>query len=62
MTILASSIDTAALEFRANAARMRALVAELEQRRAEAAAGGSEKRKRRASATSRAASCCRAIV
>ena len=41
MAILASSIDTAAPEFRANAARMRALVAELEQRRAEAAAGGS---------------------
>jgi hypothetical protein len=41
MAILASRIDTAAPEFRANAARMRALVAELERRRAEAAAGGS---------------------
>src|SRR5215469_11666126 len=40
MTILASRIDTATAEFRANAGRMRALVAELDQRRAEAAAGG----------------------
>src|SRR5262252_3901557 len=40
MTILASRIDTAAPEFRVNAGRMRALVAELAQRRAEAAAGG----------------------
>src|SRR5262252_6158785 len=40
MTILASRIDTAAPEFRANAQRMRALVAELGERRAEAAAGG----------------------
>jgi 3-methylcrotonyl-CoA carboxylase beta subunit len=47
MTILASRIDTAAPEFRANAARMRALVAELEQRRAEAAAGGSERARER---------------
>src|ERR1051326_2636945 len=47
MTILASRIDPAAPEFRANAARMRALVAELEQRRAEAAAGGSEKARER---------------
>src|SRR5262252_3340922 len=40
MTILASRIDTAAPEFRANAVCMRALVIELAQRRAEAAAGG----------------------
>src|SRR6516165_730645 len=40
MTILASRIDTAAPEFRANAQRMRALVAELAERRAAAAAGG----------------------
>ena len=47
MTILASRIDTAAPEFRANAQRMRALVAELEQRRAEAAAGGPDKARER---------------
>src|ERR1700674_1294571 len=47
MTILASRTDTAAPEFRANAARMRALVAELERRRAEAAAGGSAKARER---------------
>jgi 3-methylcrotonyl-CoA carboxylase beta subunit len=40
MTILASRIDPTAPEFRANAQRMRALVAELEACRAEAAAGG----------------------
>ncbi|HEY6024560.1 MAG TPA: carboxyl transferase domain-containing protein [Pseudolabrys sp.] len=40
MTILASSIDVNASEFRANAERMRALVAELQARRAEAAPGG----------------------
>jgi 3-methylcrotonyl-CoA carboxylase beta subunit len=40
MTILASRIDPTAPEFRANAQRMRALIAELEARRAEAAAGG----------------------
>src|SRR5215813_13018206 len=40
MTILASRIDTGTAEFRANAGRMRALVAELDKRRAEAAAGG----------------------
>jgi 3-methylcrotonyl-CoA carboxylase beta subunit len=47
MTILASRIDTSALEFRANAQRMRALVGELEARRAEAAAGGAEKARER---------------
>jgi 3-methylcrotonyl-CoA carboxylase beta subunit len=47
MTILASRIDTATPEFRAGAARMRALVAELEQRRAEAAAGGPERARER---------------
>src|SRR6202451_2306266 len=40
MTILASRVDPTAPEFRANAQRMRALVAELDARRAEAAAGG----------------------
>jgi 3-methylcrotonyl-CoA carboxylase beta subunit len=37
---LASTIDTASPEFRANATAMRALIAELQERRAEAAAGG----------------------
>ncbi|HVZ53899.1 MAG TPA: carboxyl transferase domain-containing protein [Pseudolabrys sp.] len=40
MPILASSIDTDGNEFRANAARMRALVEELKERRAAAALGG----------------------
>src|SRR5689334_16281133 len=47
MTILASRIDTATPEFRAGATRMRALVAELEQRRTEAAAGGPERARER---------------
>src|SRR5262252_5128718 len=47
MTILASRIDTAAPEFRANAQRMRALVAELGERRAEAAAGGPDRARER---------------
>jgi 3-methylcrotonyl-CoA carboxylase beta subunit len=47
MAILASRLDTAALEFRVNAQRMRALVAELGQLRAEAAAGGSVKARER---------------
>src|SRR5205807_9268549 len=47
MAILASRIDTAAPEFRANAQRMRALVGALEQRRAEAAAGGPDKARER---------------
>src|SRR5215213_5186550 len=37
---LASSVDTQGAEFRANAAQMRALTAELERKRAEAALGG----------------------
>jgi 3-methylcrotonyl-CoA carboxylase beta subunit len=37
---ISTSVDTASREFRANQAAMRALVAELESRRAEAAAGG----------------------
>jgi 3-methylcrotonyl-CoA carboxylase beta subunit len=37
---IATSVDTASKEFRANQAAMRALVTELESRRAEAAAGG----------------------
>ena len=40
MTAIATSVDTASKEFRANQAAMRALVAELEGRRAEAAEGG----------------------
>src|SRR6516162_6672833 len=40
MAILDSPADTASAEFRINAAAMRALVAELKQRRAEAAEGG----------------------
>jgi 3-methylcrotonyl-CoA carboxylase beta subunit len=40
MTILASPVDAAGVEFRANAARMKALAAELEERRAAAAMGG----------------------
>jgi 3-methylcrotonyl-CoA carboxylase beta subunit len=40
MAILASSTDTGSLEFRTNAAQMKALVAELQERRAEAAMGG----------------------
>ena len=40
MAILSSTVDVNAAEFRANAERMRALVAELQARRAEAAAGG----------------------
>ena len=40
MTAIASTIDTASREFRANAAAMRALVAELEENRAKAAEGG----------------------
>src|SRR5689334_17135921 len=47
MTILASRIDTSAPEFRGNAQRMRALVAELGQRRAEATAGGPERARER---------------
>jgi 3-methylcrotonyl-CoA carboxylase beta subunit len=40
MAILAPTTDTASLEFRTNAAQMKALVAELQERRAEAAMGG----------------------
>ena len=40
MTILASAVDAGSVEFRANAARMKALTAELEERRAAAAMGG----------------------
>ena len=44
---LASAIDTHGKEFRANAAQMRALVKELEARRAEAALGGPERSRER---------------
>ena len=47
MAILSSSIDKNAAEFRANAERMRALVAQLQTRRAEAALGGSERARER---------------
>ena len=40
MAILASTTDTGSLEFRTNAAQMKALVADLQERRAEAAMGG----------------------
>jgi 3-methylcrotonyl-CoA carboxylase beta subunit len=40
MTILASPVDAGSAEFRANAAQMKVLVAELEERRAAAAMGG----------------------
>ena len=43
MAILSSAIDTGSAEFRANAEKMRALTAQLQERRAEAALGGSEK-------------------
>jgi len=44
---IGSQIDRNAAEFRANAERMRGLVAELQARRAEAAAGGPEKARQR---------------
>jgi len=47
LAILSSSIDKNAVEFRANAERMRALVSELQARRAEAALGGSERARER---------------
>ncbi len=47
MTILASRIDAAAPDFRANTQRMRALVAELAERRAAAAGGGPDKARER---------------
>ena len=40
MAILDSPVDTTSLEFRTNAAQMRALVEDLARRRAEAALGG----------------------
>ncbi|HVR55729.1 MAG TPA: carboxyl transferase domain-containing protein, partial [Pseudolabrys sp.] len=47
MAILSSSIDKNAADFRVNAERMRALVSELQARRAEAALGGSERSRER---------------
>ena len=55
-----SNIDTGSDEFAANAARMRALADELQQRRAEAALGGPPRVARAPSC--RAASCCRATA
>jgi 3-methylcrotonyl-CoA carboxylase beta subunit len=47
LAILASAIDQGSAEFRANTGRMRALVTELQARRAEAALGGPEKARER---------------
>jgi len=47
LAILSSSIDRNGAEFRTNAERMRALVADLQARRAEAVLGGSEKSRER---------------
>ena len=47
MAKLNSAIDTQGKEFRANAAAMRALVKELDSRRAEAALGGNERSRER---------------
>ena len=47
MAILSSSIDRNTADFRVNAERMRALVSELQARRAEAALGGSERSRER---------------
>jgi 3-methylcrotonyl-CoA carboxylase beta subunit len=47
LAILASSIDKNGVEFRANAERMRELVAELQSKRSEAASGGSERSRER---------------
>jgi 3-methylcrotonyl-CoA carboxylase beta subunit len=47
LAVLSSSIDRDGAEFRANSVRMRALVADLQERRAEAALGGSEKARER---------------
>ena len=47
MAILDSPADTASVEFRANAAAMRALVEDLSRRRAEAAGGGSARARER---------------
>jgi 3-methylcrotonyl-CoA carboxylase beta subunit len=47
LAILSSSIDKSTADFRVNAERMRALVSELQARRAEAALGGSERSRER---------------
>ena len=47
MAILSSTVDVNAAEFRANAERMRALVEELKERRAEAALGGPQRARER---------------
>jgi 3-methylcrotonyl-CoA carboxylase beta subunit len=47
LAILTSAIDKGSAEFRANAARMRALIDELAARRADAAAGGPDKARER---------------
>jgi 3-methylcrotonyl-CoA carboxylase beta subunit len=47
LAILSSAIDSGSVEYRANAEKMGALIAELHTRRAEAALGGSEKSRER---------------
>jgi 3-methylcrotonyl-CoA carboxylase beta subunit len=47
VAILSSSIDKTSADFRANAEKMRSLVAELKERRSKAALGGSEKSRER---------------
>ena len=47
MSALSTAVDTKSREFEANASAMRALVDELQRRRAEAAQGGSEKARER---------------
>ncbi len=47
MAVITTGIDSASKEFRANQAAMRALVAELERKRAEAAAGGPSRARER---------------
>ncbi len=47
VTALATSVDTASAEFRANQEAMQALIAELEQRRAKAAEGGPQRARER---------------
>ena len=47
MAILSSAIDAGGAEFRANAEKMRVLLAGLQARRSEAALGGAEKARER---------------
>ena len=54
-----TSVSASSAEFKANAAAMQALIADLAQKRLEAGSGGPDKLKER---HARAASCCRGIV